>query len=164
MTTQERTSGTEVATLGLRSVLVGSLPAALMTPDAPDRYTVEAVFTRRPDRDEVVDIVGPEMKDRLRTAGYPTIELTVTDRRLEIANTSLEELRDGLADILSEELARISAGVRGRRDDAAARFRELATRDQERAAAVATLAESVVFRAPVDARVDGAVNGGVPQA
>ncbi len=46
--------------LGLRSVLVGSLPAALMTTGAPDRYTVEAVFTRRPEEDELRDAV----KDR----------------------------------------------------------------------------------------------------
>lgn len=53
-------SGRDTATLGPGSVLVGSLPAALMADQAPDRSTVEAVFTRRPERDEVVEIMGAE--------------------------------------------------------------------------------------------------------
>ena len=84
MKTQTRTSGADVAALGLGSVLVGSLPAALLTDHAPERYTVEAVFTRRPERDEVTEILGIETRDRLARAGYPTVEVTVSDRRLEI--------------------------------------------------------------------------------
>lgn len=47
-----------VEPLGLKAVMVSSLPATLMTDDAPDRYTVEAVFTRQADRDEVAAIHG----------------------------------------------------------------------------------------------------------
>ncbi len=147
METQTRTSGADTATLGLGSVLVGSLPAALMTDDeAPDRYTVEAVFTRRPERDEITEILGSETRERLAKAGYSTVEVTISDRRLEIANTNLEELRDGLGGVLADRLAEISEGVRARQDAAAVRFREAAAGELDRAASVAALAESVTFR------------------
>lgn len=136
----------DTATLGLGSVLVGSLPAALMTDEAPDRYTVEAVFTRRPERDEIAEILGSETRDRLAKAGYPTVEVTISDRRLEIANTNLEELRDGLGGVLADRLAEVSAGVRAMQDVAAVRFREAAEGEQGRAASVAALAASVTFR------------------
>lgn len=145
METQTRTSGVNTAALGLGSVLVGSLPAALLTDHAPDRYTVEAVFTRRPERDEVTEILGSDTRQMLARAGYPTVELTVSDRRLEIANTNLEELRDGLGSVLAGLLADISAGVRTRRDAAAMRFQDAATSEHARAAAVASLAEAVTF-------------------
>lgn len=145
METQTRTSGADAAALGLGSVLVGSLPAALMTDDAPDRYTVEAVFTRRPERDEIEQILGSETRARLASAGYPTVEVTISDRRLEIANTNLEELRDGLGSVLAARLAEISAGVRARQDAAAVRFRDAAAVEQARAASVAALAGSVTF-------------------
>lgn len=150
METQTRTSGADAATLGLGSVLVGSLPAALMTDDAPDRYTVEAVFSRRPEREEVTAILGDETRDRLTKSGYPTVEVTVSDRRLEIANTNLEELRDGLASVLADRLAEISAVVRTTRETAAARFADAAASEHERAAAVTALAASVAFRTTGD--------------
>lgn len=151
MDTQTRTSGTDVAVLGLGSVLVGSLPAALMTDDAPDRYTVEAVFTRRPVRDEVAEILGSETRDRLARAGYPTVEVTVTDRRLEIANTNLEELRDGLAAVLANWLGQISARVRARHDGAAVRSHDVTGSERARAAAVSSLAQSITFHVSASA-------------
>jgi len=146
METQRRTSGGDAATLGLGSVLVGSLPAALMTEDAPDRYTVEAVFSRRPEREEVTAILGDETRDSLTKSGYPTVEVTVSDRRLEIANTNLEELRDGLASVLADRLAEISAVVRTTREAAATRFADAAASENERTTAVTALAASVTFR------------------
>ncbi|WP_313356356.1 hypothetical protein [Microbacterium sp.] len=145
METQTRTSGAATATLGLGSVLVGSLPAALMTDHAPDRYTVEAVFTRRPDKDEITEILSSQTRDFLAKAGYPTVEVSISDRRLEIANTNLEELRDGLGGVLADRLAEISASLRTERDAAAVRFQQAASGEQDRAAAVAALAESVAF-------------------
>lgn len=156
METQTRTTGADAATLGLGSVLVGSLPAALMTADAPDRYMVEAVFSRRPERDEVVAILGSETRDRLTKSGYPTVEVTVSDRRLEIANTNLEELRDGLANVLADRLAEISAAVRATRDAAAVRFADAAASEKERATAVTALAGSVSFTTSGDTRAASA--------
>ncbi|WP_159498538.1 hypothetical protein [Microbacterium sp. 18062] len=145
MDTHVTTTGQSSGLLGLGEVLVGSLPAALLTESAPDRYTVAAVFSRKPDRDEVEEILGSDTRSYLSRQGYPTVEVTVSDRRLEIANTNLEELRDGLAGVLAERLADISADVQARRGFAAARFEEASHREQQRAAAVAALAESVSF-------------------
>ncbi|GAA2990663.1 hypothetical protein GCM10010460_29140 [Microbacterium terrae] len=161
MKTQTGTSGADAAALGLGSVLVGSLPAALMTEGAPDRYTVEAVFSRRPEQEEVTAILGDETRDYLTKWGYRNVEVTVSDRRLEIANTNLEELRDGLAGVLADRLADISAGVRTTREIAAARFADAIASEHDRATAVTALAESVAFtttgstqaHAPDDGRV-----------
>ncbi|WP_404436761.1 hypothetical protein LG322_00370 [Microbacterium aerolatum] len=117
-----------------------------MTDEAPDRYTVEAVFTRRPGRDEITEILGSETRERLAKAGYSTVEVTISDRRLEIANTNLEELRDGLGGVLADRLAEITEGARAKQDAAAIRFREAAAGEQDRAASVVALAESVTFR------------------
>jgi len=147
MSTSTRKTG-DSGPLGLSSVLVASLPATLLTDAAPDRYTIEAIFTRRPDPDEVTEILGDGTRAVLTDAGHPDVTLAVSDRRLEIGHTTLEELRDGLAGILSERLATISADVRTRRDEAATRFQDAADHENERAAAVTALAESVTFSAP----------------
>lgn len=167
MNTQLKIAGQSPETLGLETVLVGSLPATLLTDDAPDRYTVEAVFTRKTDRDEVAAIQGSEMRAHLSANGYPTVELRVADRRLEIANTNLEELRDGLAAVIAERLAEVSADLLADREIAAHRFQDASDREQVRAASVAALAESVVFTrraAPVisddDARIEDWVEEG----
>ena len=145
MNAQVKNAGLSSELLGLRSVLIGSLPATLMTNDAPDRYTVEAVFTRKTDRDEVAAIQGNETRARLSAKGYSTVELHVADRRLEIANTNLEELRDGLGSVIAELLAEISASLQAEREVAADRFQDASDREQARAADVAALAESVTF-------------------
>lgn len=152
MSTQSTTkSPSDSATLGLGSVLAGSLPSALMTADAPVRYTVEAVFTRRPQREEVVELLGDETREVLIRSGYPAVELTVSDRRLEIANTTLEELRDGLGTVLADRLAAISDRAHERRDAAALRDEKTAEGERERAAAVVALAASVSFERAVPA-------------
>ncbi|MCK2037453.1 hypothetical protein KZC51_15070 [Microbacterium sp. SSW1-49] len=145
MNAQLKIAGPSPDLLGLEHVLIGSLPATLLTDDAPDRYTVEAVFTRKTDRDEVAAIQGSEMRAHLSANGYPTVELRVADRRLEIANTNLEELRDGLAAVIAERLATISADLLADREIAAHRYQDASDREQVRAASVAALAESVVF-------------------
>lgn len=145
MNAQLKIAGHGPELLGLESILIGSLPAALMTDEAPDRYTVEAVFTRKTDRDEVAAIQGSETRTHLSANGFPTVELHVADRRLEIANTNLEELRDGLAAVIADRLADISAGLQAERDLAAIRFQDASVREQMRAASVVALAESVVF-------------------
>lgn len=145
MSAQGKNEGQSPELLGLSAVLVGSLPATLMTDDAPDRYTVEAVFTRKADRAEITAIQGHETRTRLSAHGFPTVELRVTDRRLEVANTNLEELRDGLATVIADLLAEISVALITEREIAAHRFHDGSDREQARAAAVASLAESVVF-------------------
>ncbi|MBF4561155.1 hypothetical protein ITJ43_03305 [Microbacterium sp. VKM Ac-2870] len=133
------------AVLGLGAVLAASLPSALMTVDAPSRYTVEAVFTRRPQREEIADIIGADTREFLSRRGYTEVELAVSDRRMEIANTSLEELRDGLGAALAELLAAISTHAQERRAAAALRDEKTAESERERAEAVVALAASVRF-------------------
>lgn len=145
MNAQVKIAGQDPGLLGLGSVLIGSLPATLLTDTAPDRYTVEAVFTRKTDRDEVAAIQGNKMRAHLSAHGYPTVELHVADRRLEIANTNLEELRDGLGAVLATLLAEISAAIDSARKIAADRYQEASQREQDRAAAVVALAESITF-------------------
>lgn len=145
MTLESHITPTGPAALGLGGVLVSSLPPTLLTETAPVRYTVEAVFTRRPEREEIVAILGDGATRRLAEQGYPNVELAVTDRRLEIGNTSLEELGAGLATAIGDLLAGISADIRSGRADAAERFQEAAGREQERAAAVTALAGTVSF-------------------
>lgn len=145
MNAHTRTGGPDSSPLGLTSVLVGSLPAALMTDDAPDRYTVEAVFTRRPEREEIVELLGGRTRAFLAQAGYPTAEVTISDRRLQIANTNLEELRDGLATVLADRLAEVSAGVRAQHEAEISRSLIAAESEHQRVAAVAILADSVSF-------------------
>ena len=50
-----RTNSADGGLLGLESVLVGSLSTALMTADAPDRCSVEAVREDAADRSQIDD-------------------------------------------------------------------------------------------------------------
>lgn len=145
MTTQSTRDVHTDSQLGLRSLLLGSLPDTLLTADAPDRYTVEAVFTRRPEREEIAEILGGDTRRFLSHAGFPAVEVAVSDRRLEIANTNLEELRDGLGRALGARLAEISDAARLQRDDAAERNVNAATVERHRTEQVAALASSVTF-------------------
>lgn len=145
MTGDARSATTAVSPLGLSAVLASSLPSSLGTPEAPERYTVAAVFTRRPERAEIDSIVGDDTRDALSAAGYSTIQLAVSDRRLEIANTNLGELRSGLATWVADRLRHATAQMLQSRADAAAARLKSSADESERAAAVALLAESVSF-------------------
>lgn len=145
MNAKVKIEGQSSELLGLTVVLAGSLPGTLMTEDAPDRYTVEAVFSRKVDREEAAAIHGELMRAFLSSRGYPSVELRVADRRLEIANTNLEELCDGLAAALAERVASISAAILARREMAARRFQDASQREQVRVASVQELADAVSF-------------------
>lgn len=155
MNAQVKTTGLGPEPLGLSAVLVGSLPATLLTEEAPDRYTVEAVFTRKTDRDEVAAIQGGQTRAYLSARGFPTVELRVSDRRMEIANTNLEELRDGLATVIADRLAEIDRVLKIERERAMQLHQDASARDRARAASVVVLAESVRFtRRPLHAVPD----------
>lgn len=141
--------------LGLRRILPDTLPPALLTDEAPERYTVEAVLTRRAEPDEASAIRGAETAAYFAENGYPHAQIRVSDRRLEIIDTSLEELKGGLATVIANRLAEIDSTLTADRAVAAARIRVLADREKERAASVAALAESVSFlTGPVAASSD----------
>ncbi|MGW9415516.1 hypothetical protein [Arthrobacter cupressi] len=90
--------------------------------EVPPRYTVSAVFSRRVNPAEARSIQGPTTHERLAELGYGHISLVIDDRRLEIVNTSLEELKSGLASALGSLVREISDQMRleqEQRDDAA---------------------------------------------
>lgn len=132
--------------LGLATVLTNDLPTTLHTAGAPERYKVSAVFSRRPSPQEVTGITSSTTREALTAAGYPTIELAVSDRRLEIDNTNLEELADGLATVLADQLERVSVEAATERDRAAAALAVLTQQETDRAALVALAAAAITFR------------------
>lgn len=134
-----------VEELHLVSVLTQGLPVELGTPAAPARYTVPAVFCRQVSAAERERIEDPTTARSLHEHAGGDLTLTVSDRRLLIGDTSLDELRDGLAAALAGALRDIGhdlSAERGRRiADAAAR--EAVEHDRE--AAVAAAAAAVRF-------------------
>lgn len=131
--------------LGLTSVLPGSLPPSLGTLTAPDIYQVDAVFNRRPQAEEVTALHSPATQQALSDAGYPSVTLRVSDRRLEIANTNLEELKSGLATFLADRLAAITAQIQKERLSAQNRLAAAAEAEGSRADAIAHEAEQISF-------------------
>ncbi|GAA1579084.1 hypothetical protein [Leucobacter aridicollis] len=134
--------------LGLRSILIDSLPAELLTDAAPSHYTVEAVFNRRVTEGESRALLGPESLRKLQESGYPEVKLGVSDRRLNIENTTLEELRDGLASVLTQMLAEISGESERKQAVADQRLKEHLENERQRLESVTELARSVVFTLP----------------
>jgi len=131
--------------LRLTGVLAHALPVQLGTPDAPERYMVPAVFDRAPLPREVDLIEGSTAREELVRAGYDRVRLRVSDRRLEIADTSLEELKSGLAALIASILHDASVLV-GERDDARrADLKAFAEREASRSDAVVQAASEVFF-------------------
>jgi hypothetical protein len=137
--------------LEVGAVLANALPSTLLTPEAPERYTVSAVFTRRPSRAEIDAVHDNRTREALTAAGYPTAELRISDRRLEIANTNLEELTDGLAAAIAERLHVISLETAAAHERFEAELVETTQRETDRVALVALAAAAVTF-----ARTDSA--------
>lgn len=133
--------------LGLSAVLPGALPATLGTPAAPDRYQVDAVFTRRPLPEEVDAIDSSASGEALGAAGYPGVTLRVSDRRLEIHGTNLEELEGGLSTMVADLLAGISRGVRQAQAQAFDRAAAAADIEQTRSEDVIRQARRITFHA-----------------
>lgn len=102
------TSGRTAGPLRLTTILTSGLPMTLGTPDEPARYTVPVVFSRQVTSREGARIEDPGTAAALEHAG-PQVRLAVSDRRLLIRDTTLAELRAGLAAELGA-LLRVIAG------------------------------------------------------
>ncbi|WP_141367535.1 hypothetical protein [Glutamicibacter uratoxydans] len=126
-------------------VLVDSLPGTLFTAQAPEKYMVAVVFSRRPEAEEIRNIQSLEVQEQLASSGYPDIKLNISNRRLEIANTSLEELRDGLAFAIACALAQQSEKFQHHQDVAETEFRKEIDAETERSQSVQHLAKSISF-------------------
>lgn len=126
-------------------ILINELPSTLGTVEAPEFYTVTAVFTRRPLPQELGLLRDPSVGERLAAAGYPRVTLSTSERRLLVANTNLHELKDGLASTIGtilDEIGRSSATTRSAQAQDAA---EAATRAAERAHSVLVEASDIDF-------------------
>lgn len=126
-------------------ILINELPSTLGTVEAPEFYTVAAVFTRRPLPQELDLLRDPSVGERLAAAGYPRVTLSTSDRRLLIANTNLHELKDGLASTIGTILDEIGMSSATTRSAQARDAAESATRAAERAHSVLVEASDIDF-------------------
>jgi hypothetical protein len=140
-----------VGPFALDHILTAELPLTLGTPDAPARYEVTAIFSRRPDPLELESLHADSVHTELAEAGYPGIALAVSDRRLLIADTNLAELEGGLAKLIGRILARIGADVAAQRAVRAGERADELGREADRAASVVAAAARVSFDPQVSA-------------
>ena len=136
--------------LHLLSVLATGLPLQLGTPDEPAAYTVPAVFSRQVSQSERARIEDPATARGLcAQIGAPTdgpaLRLVVADRRLLIENTTLAQLRDGLAAALAAMLRDLAGDLRTRASERAVAAEALAVDERQRAAATHAAVESIRF-------------------
>ncbi|MCG7287192.1 hypothetical protein MHY85_14590 [Cellulomonas sp. ACRRI] len=131
--------------LRLGSILTSGLPALLETSQAPTQYTVPVVFSRQVSVPEKTAIEGPESVRRLTERGYPQVTLQVSDRRLLIGHTSLEQLQEGLAHELALLLVDIGRTVSRQRDERAAEALARQSAEADRAVDVQRSVDRVVF-------------------
>lgn len=142
--------------LRLVGILAHALPVSLGTADAPERYTVPAVFDRAPLPREVALIEGSSAAAELADAGYPAVTLKVVDRRLEIGQTSIGELKSGLAGLIASILHDASVLVRDQNDARLADLTAFAEREARRSAMVLREAAEVSFTRASPAAPDSA--------
>ncbi|GAA2751182.1 hypothetical protein GCM10009869_13990 [Amnibacterium kyonggiense] len=134
--------------LQLTGILTTALPMSLGTKDAPERYTVPAIFSRRPLPREVVLIEGSATHGRLSAAGFEHVALKVVDRRLEIEHTSLAELKSGLAAQVAAVLHEASELVAEQDDIRMADLQAFTDRETERYALVVAASSEIDFVRP----------------
>lgn len=103
------------------------------------------MFNRRPQAEEVKILQSRETLQALSEAGYSHVSLRVSDRRLEIAGTSLDELEAGLAGFLASHLASVTAHIQADRAAAQASMAAAVEAEGVRADAIARQAERIVF-------------------
>lgn len=140
-----------VGPFAIDHILSAELPLTLGTPDAPARYQVAAIFSRRPDPLELEFLHADTVQAELADAGYPGVALAVSDRRLLIVETNLAELEGGLAKLIGRILARIGADVAAQRAVRAGERAHELERESERAASVVAAAARVSFDPKVSA-------------
>ncbi len=134
-----------VGPLAVDHVLAGELPATLGTVDAPAKYLVTAILTRRPDPLELQLLEAPAVREQLAAAGYPGTTLAASDRRLLIGNTDLHELETGLARLIGTILVNIAASAGAQREPREGERIEASEREASRAEAVIHAAKRISF-------------------
>ncbi|WFR84512.1 hypothetical protein [Arthrobacter sp. Y-9] len=100
MTTTSDSRSTSLEPLRLQGVLFSGIRDGVEEDPRVEKYTVPAILSRRPTPAERRLMAQVASAGHLAAAGYPDVELILSDRRLDITNTSLEELKSGLALLL----------------------------------------------------------------
>jgi hypothetical protein len=118
-----------------------------LTPEGPERYTVTASLSRRPDPSEVESLHAPATERRLEEAGYGQAALRVADRRLLISGTNLQELRNGLAAAVGTIVRTASMKVLAEKELARRAMADLDEAERERLLRVAEAAAAIDFGA-----------------
>lgn len=138
--------------LRLLSVLAAGLPPEIGTPDEPARYTVPAVFSRQVSTAERAYIEDPATARLLvATAGAdPGLALVVSDRRLLIMNTSLAQLKGGLAEAIGQMLTRLGQELLTEMDRRTAAAEVFAGEERLQREAVERAAAEISFSAVDD--------------
>lgn len=131
--------------LTLSGVLASALPHDIGTAKGSALYTVPAVFSRRPQPRELDLLHSIDVARRLAEAGYSEVELRVSDRRLLITNTNLEELKAGLARIVGAILGEVSERASLERTNRAEELDALGLIEEHRLEAVRASAAEVHF-------------------
>lgn len=142
-----RTDDTAGDVLRLVSVLEPGLPVELGTPTQPASYTVPLVFSRRVSAHERQHIEDPRTAARIaeECGAGPGLRLVVSDRRLLVEGTTLEQLRDGLARALNDMLQELGRELRRVGDERAAAVELHAQDERRRAAAVHAAVSAIRF-------------------
>lgn len=138
-------SSTTLEPLTISHILTSALPTELGTESSPERYTVQCVLSRRVESAELTMLQGPEVSDRLLADGYGSPSLTVSDRRLLVHETNLDELGSGLAASLAAALRYVTATVVAVRERKAESMAELQSREKARAEGVRATASAIDF-------------------
>lgn len=133
------------STLTLSGVLAAALPHDLGTARGPASYTVPAVFSRRPEPRELDLLHHEDVGRRLADAGYSDVSLRVSDRRLLITNTNLQDLKSGLAHLIGTILADISRQASAERSNRAEELDALGRLEDQRVTAIQNLAAEIHF-------------------
>jgi hypothetical protein len=110
-------------------------------------YTVPLVFSRRVTAPERSLIECPETATRIadQFGGVPSLRLVVSDRRLLVEGTTLEQLRDGLARALNDMLEELGRELRKAGDERAAAVELRAQDERRRAATVHAVVSAIRF-------------------
>ncbi|MDQ0710161.1 hypothetical protein QFZ52_002813 [Arthrobacter woluwensis] len=94
--------------LRVEGVVFSCLVAGIEEFPQAERYTVPTILNRRPSRSEHERLLHLAASDRLTEAGYPDVGLILNERRLDITNTTLDELSEGLALLLGALIQELS--------------------------------------------------------
>ncbi|KUR63488.1 MULTISPECIES: hypothetical protein [Paenarthrobacter] len=145
MTTTQNQPVQASSVLTLSGVLASALPHDIGTAKGSALYTVPAVFSRRPEPRELDLLHSSDLARRLADAGYSEVKLRVSDRRLLITNTNLEELKAGLATLVGTILREISEQASLERTNRAEELDALGLIEEHRLEAVRASAAEVRF-------------------